>query len=72
MFYSNGLAIWHGLSKFISGILKLWSIVGHLEFVRAYSYLKPHILFYSNDLAVWQALPNFRHIKVNYGRWSAS
>ena len=43
-----------------------------VEIFRAYPYLKPHILFYSNGLAIWHVLPNIRHIKVNYSRWSAN
>ena len=57
LFYSNGLAIWHGLPDIrlikvynsrTSAILNLIE----LEFVEAYPYPKAHILFSSNGLAI--------------------
>ena len=43
-----------------------------LKIFRAYPYLKPHILFCSNGLAIWHGLSDIRHIKVNYGQFSAN
>ena len=43
-----------------------------LKIFRAYPYLNSYILFYSKGLAIWHGLPDIRHIKVNYGRWSAN
>ena len=53
-------------------------MVGHFKYFqveknsRAYPYLKLHILFHSNGLAIWHGFPDIRHIKVNYGLWSAN
>ena len=52
--YSNGLAIWHGLSDIIID--------------RSYSFIKQLILFYSNGLPIWHGLPDIRYIKINYDR----
>ena len=41
------------------------------RFFKAYSSVKQHILIYSNGPGIWHGLPDIRHIKVNYGRWSA-
>ena len=71
LFYSNGPAIWHGLSDIRhikvnygrqSTILNLIEF----KFFRAYPYLKPDSLFHSDGLAIWHGWSDNRHIKVNY------
>ena len=42
-----------------------------LRLSRPYPSLKPHILFYCNGLVIWHGLPDIKHNKVNYGRYSA-
>ena len=75
LFYSNGLAIDLSLSICqISGIINLnMAILNLIEliFFKPYPTLKPHILFYFNGLAIWHGSIDTKHIKVNYGRWSA-
>ena len=39
--------------------------------VDLYPSLKTHILFHNNGPAIWHGLPDIRHIKANYDRWSA-
>ena len=71
LFYSNGLAIWHGFPDIThnykgnnvhkSVILNLIK----LKYFRSYPSLKANILFYGDGLVIWHGLPDIRHIKVN-------
>ena len=72
-FYSNGLAILHGLPNndhvklnngLKAGILNLIES----KFFKIHPFLKSHILFYSNGPAILHGLPNNGNAKVNNGR----
>ena len=52
-------------------------MVGHFEYFQVENFQRislpetAHLVSW-NGLAIWQGLPDIRHIKVNYGRWSAN
>ena len=72
-FFTNGLAIWHGLPdirciKVNNGRKSAILNLIELNFFRSFPHIKHHILFYSvNGLATCHGLPDIRYIKVNYG-----
>ena len=73
LFYSNGLAIYHGFSDIRPievNIDRLSAILKSIEFKISHANLpqRPQILFYNNSLAISHGLPNIGHVKVNNGR----
>ena len=70
LFYSNGLAIWHGFPAITyiievnNGQKPAISNFIELKFPRAYPPPKPtHFVLYSNGLDSWHGFPNITHIK---------
>ena len=63
LFYSNGLAIWHGFPDIIYNKINNFCKSAILNLIE----LKLHILFYCNGLAICHSLLNSRYIKVNNG-----
>ena len=74
LFYSNGLAILHGLPnkaqdvKANNGLKAAILNLIESKFFKMHPLLKSHILFYSNGLAILHSLSNNGHAKVNNGR----
>ena len=72
-FYSNRLAIQHGLPnighvKVNNGLKAAILNLIKSKFYKMHPQLKSHISFYSNGLAIEHGLPNIAHVKVNNGR----